>query len=587
MSNIGEIKIEMRAKSGSQWPNSVAAYLYNGNDYVMGMDYGESNQQALFDHRINGTTDVFTYPIDAGAWHNFAWTRDNDGWWLLNIDGGPVEDLSFYQNNQLTSFDQVCLNFLRNQSEIEWVKISGSPISTPPDIDVSPMSYDFGEGEVGSSATQTFTISNVGDSDLIIDDLLGLDPPFSITSVPILPATVAPGGSEEVEIAYAPTSETYSIDALEIYSNDPDESPIEVALEDEGVEVPPSETIEEILEFIEDSVEDGTLVGVGRGKSAENRLNALTNILEEAGRLIEDELFEDARPQLLDAYKRTDGQSPPPDFVTGEAASELAEQIHELMISVSGDYAIHLDSLTTLALVVEQPVTISGTVYQYGVPFPDLTFGVHDDIRQMSYMVSTNQQGHFSFTSTPLTPQVAIVEYLFGSRIISTSYDVVDLGGISSPLASAVRIQNTTSSTYSALITSPFGNELVHTILPSETKELIRTTESIFTFHPTKYGGVGTTIGLPLVGGGSISATVDDNGVVTTKLTGGTLVLLRFSVYGTSELDAGICWSPGGEIGFGVGGGFDICYGSDGFSIGGSTTLGFVTSGLNIRINKL
>jgi len=54
-------------------------------------------------------------------------------------------------------------------------------------------------------------------------------------------------------------------------------------------------------------------------------------MLEEAQRLIDAEMFEEAYVQLQAAYERTDGLSPPPDFVTGEAATELAELIHELI----------------------------------------------------------------------------------------------------------------------------------------------------------------------------------------------------------------------------------------------------------------
>lgn len=96
----------------------------------------------------------------------------------------------------------------------------------------------------------------------------------------------------------------------------------------------PTEQIEEILYFIEASVDDGMLVGDGPGKSAKNRLNALINMLEEARSLIEAELFEEAYQQLEAAYKHTDGQSPPPDFVTGPAAPELAELIQNLMESI-------------------------------------------------------------------------------------------------------------------------------------------------------------------------------------------------------------------------------------------------------------
>jgi len=131
ISNIGELKMEMRARSGPEWPNLVRMYLVSGDDFYSGTDYGEGNKRADFTSYIGGIESRFSHPLDDYDWHNFAWTRDSDGWWSLNIDGGIVEWSNFYQNNELTSFNQISLQFLRDQSEIEWVRISGSVIPAP------------------------------------------------------------------------------------------------------------------------------------------------------------------------------------------------------------------------------------------------------------------------------------------------------------------------------------------------------------------------------------------------------------------------------------------------------------------------
>ena len=106
-------------------------------------------------------------------------------------------------------------------------------------------------------------------------------------------------------------------------------------------EVPPLEQIANILEFFDQSVSDGTLVGNGPGNSARGRLNALRNMIEAAGNLIVNEDIEGACQQLQDAFNRTDGQFPPPDFVAGDAASELAILIQNLR----SDLACDVDSL--------------------------------------------------------------------------------------------------------------------------------------------------------------------------------------------------------------------------------------------------
>jgi hypothetical protein len=95
--------------------------------------------------------------------------------------------------------------------------------------------------------------------------------------------------------------------------------------------ISPAEQIAMILSFIESSIEDGTLVGDGRGRSADGRLGVLIHMIEAAGRLAEAEQYAEAHLLLLHAYARCDGETRPPDFVGGDAASELAQLIWDVM----------------------------------------------------------------------------------------------------------------------------------------------------------------------------------------------------------------------------------------------------------------
>jgi len=89
-----------------------------------------------------------------------------------------------------------------------------------------------------------------------------------------------------------------------------------------------------LLAFFDESVADGTLEGDGPGNSADGRLNALRNILEMASDLINIGEIEDACEQLMVAKRKCDGESPPPDFVTGNAAEDLHNMILELMEAI-------------------------------------------------------------------------------------------------------------------------------------------------------------------------------------------------------------------------------------------------------------
>lgn len=92
--------------------------------------------------------------------------------------------------------------------------------------------------------------------------------------------------------------------------------------------------IEEVIDFFDESVADGTLVGDGPGKSADGRRGALRNMIIAAGDLIEEGLYEEACDQLWAAYRKCDGDPKPPDFVAGDAADDLAVMILGVMYEI-------------------------------------------------------------------------------------------------------------------------------------------------------------------------------------------------------------------------------------------------------------
>jgi hypothetical protein len=101
--------------------------------------------------------------------------------------------------------------------------------------------------------------------------------------------------------------------------------------------VPEANPIQEILDFIEESIAGFTLVPVKPGKPGEGQLGALINMIKTAGNLIDANdptLLADICGQLEAALGKTDGQERPPDFVTGEATAGLAQRIQELMVSL-------------------------------------------------------------------------------------------------------------------------------------------------------------------------------------------------------------------------------------------------------------
>jgi hypothetical protein len=98
-------------------------------------------------------------------------------------------------------------------------------------------------------------------------------------------------------------------------------------LEDLGGGGGGNDKIVETIDFFDESAGIGELKGQGPARSADNRLNALRNMLENAAVLIEGDFYQEACDQLLDAYEKCDGEATPPDFVVGDAAADLAERI--------------------------------------------------------------------------------------------------------------------------------------------------------------------------------------------------------------------------------------------------------------------
>ena len=129
----------------------------------------------------------------------------------------------------------------------------GPDISTDPDIEVTPLKYDFGEVVIGTSEKVVVLIKNVEKSTLTINGLywdrwLGdeivsdvIISAFTITLpetpiTPERPVFLIPGEILEVEISYFPSQVGYSSRILNIYSTDKDESLVQVRFEGTGVE---------------------------------------------------------------------------------------------------------------------------------------------------------------------------------------------------------------------------------------------------------------------------------------------------------------------------------------------------------------
>ena len=109
-----------------------------------------------------------------------------------------------------------------------------------PAFGVTPDTFDFGIVSMGtSSPPQTFTVSNSGSADLVINSATVSGGSFSLGpgTCGALPATIAPGGSCTITAAFTPISTGAFADNLVIVSNGPATPVANITMN--GVGVPP------------------------------------------------------------------------------------------------------------------------------------------------------------------------------------------------------------------------------------------------------------------------------------------------------------------------------------------------------------
>lgn len=95
-----------------------------------------------------------------------------------------------------------------------------------PSLEVSTTSIEFGAVGVGCDSKESFTVSNSGNEALVIDSLAvldGIDEYYltTPTGALTLPLTLDPGGSQEVEVHFIPTTDASIAAVVEVSSNDP------------------------------------------------------------------------------------------------------------------------------------------------------------------------------------------------------------------------------------------------------------------------------------------------------------------------------------------------------------------------------
>jgi len=184
--------------------------------------------------------------------------------------------------------------------------------------------FDFGPVEIGTTSTTTVTIRNDEAYPVKFTGAAFLPDGCSYFSVASPTESIPiPGGQAlGIDVNYSPLADGECSNLLRIWT---DSSPIPstVAFSGIGVATPanPEDKIKEILNFL-----DSHMKGMGSGKSADNRFNALRNMIETASVQIKKGQTEAAWQKLSEVYKKVDGISRPKDFA-GERSVARTDEV--------------------------------------------------------------------------------------------------------------------------------------------------------------------------------------------------------------------------------------------------------------------
>jgi len=210
-------------------------------------------------------------------------------------------------------------------------------------IKVTPRNYNFGKVKLGEESSKSIDISSIQGSYVIANYTFtpNSSSDFRITSTPFSD-TISQGRAAYIEITFKPTSPGLKIAALSISFRQGmgTEFHIPVNFKGIGEGSTPRDRITEILTFIDGSIQEKTLIGLGEGPLAQRRLKDFKEQIRIAVMFLKNNIKGEACRLFLDAIQKMDGESSaenPPDLVLGEATPELTKMITDLRKALNCD----------------------------------------------------------------------------------------------------------------------------------------------------------------------------------------------------------------------------------------------------------
>ena len=129
------------------------------------------------------------------------------------------------------------LQLISNDPDTPQLDVSLTGNSVTPEIDVTPLTHDYGNVRINTTLAQNFVISNSGTVNLDVSalSLVGVDAADFLVSAGVAPFTIAPGGSQTVTVDFTPATIGPKSATLRIENSDINESIFDVPLSGNGV----------------------------------------------------------------------------------------------------------------------------------------------------------------------------------------------------------------------------------------------------------------------------------------------------------------------------------------------------------------
>jgi len=122
-------------------------------------------------------------------------------------------------------------------------------IYNPPDIDISPNTFSFGDVGIGLSKDIVVTMKNTGEAPLTVNTLQLNGSGFVLLNAPQTPFTLNQNASQIFTIRFQPSANVNYSGILTITSNDPDEGNLTYTLTGKGVNPPDIDVTPSLVDF--------------------------------------------------------------------------------------------------------------------------------------------------------------------------------------------------------------------------------------------------------------------------------------------------------------------------------------------------